>query len=67
MQPLDSRHIDLWAWMEDPSTTPKKIWLVFTHRTSDCFSAVAVLHKQPDRWQQGVCYEVFIHVGIVED
>ncbi|KAG2567434.1 hypothetical protein PVAP13_7NG356124 [Panicum virgatum] len=34
---------------------------------SDRSSAVAVLHEQPDRWQQGVRYEIFIHLGVIED
>lgn len=67
VQSLDTRHIDLWAWMADPSTIPKKVWLVFTHRLFDCSTIGAVLHEQPDQWQQGVQYAVFVHLGVVED
>ena len=67
VQPLDTRHIDLWAWTENPSAIPKKLWLAFTHSPSDEFAAVAIFQQLPDQWQHGVRYEVFIHVGAVED
>ncbi|CAO1940312.1 unnamed protein product [Urochloa humidicola] len=70
VQPLDTRHIDLWAWTANPSAIPKKVSLVFTHRPSDRSTArVVVVNEryQPERWQQGVRYVVFIHIGLVED
>ncbi|CAN6252346.1 unnamed protein product [Urochloa humidicola] len=70
VQPLDTRHIDLWAWTANPSAIPKKVWLVFTHRPSDRSTARVVIvneRYQPERWQQGTCYPVFLHVGLVED
>ncbi|CAO2170287.1 unnamed protein product [Urochloa humidicola] len=70
VQPSDTRHIDLWAWTANPSAIPKKIWLAFTHRPSDRSTArVVVVNErwQPERWQQGVRYKVFLHVGLVED
>nr|TKW04868.1 hypothetical protein SEVIR_7G138200v2 [Setaria viridis] len=66
VQSLDTRHIDLWAWTANSSDIPKRVWLVFTHRPSDR-STIAVMQEQSDRWQQGICYEVFIHVDLVED
>ncbi|CAN6343053.1 unnamed protein product [Urochloa humidicola] len=70
VQPLDTRHIDLWAWTAYPSSIPKKVWLVFTHRPSDRSTArVVVVNErwQPERWQQGVRYKILLHVGLVED
>ncbi|CAN6347307.1 unnamed protein product [Urochloa humidicola] len=70
VQPLDTRHIDLWAWTVNPSSIPKKVWLVFTHRPSERSTArvVVVIERwQLERWQQGVRYKVFLHVGLVED
>jgi hypothetical protein len=65
VQPQDTRHVDLWAWTADPGAIPKRVWLVFTHRPCDRSSAVLVLREQPDRWLQGVRYEVFLHVGLL--
>ena len=28
LQPLHTRHIDVWAWTENPSANPRKVWLV---------------------------------------
>ena len=67
------RHIDLWAWTANPSDIPKRVWLVFTHRPSDMSSAppsVFVVTRErelQERWQQGIRYEVFLHIGLVED
>jgi hypothetical protein len=68
VQPVDTRHIELWAWSRDPGRIPKKIWLTFTHRPIDGSSAVFVdTEPPPDRWHQGVRYEVFIHIPLIED
>ena len=73
VQGNDMRHIDLWAWTANPSDIPKWVWLVFTHRPSDKSSAppsVFVVTRErelQERWQQGIRYEVFLHIGLVED
>ncbi|CAN6203027.1 unnamed protein product [Urochloa humidicola] len=73
IEPTDTRHIDLWAWTANPSEIPKRVWLVFTHRPTDKSSvnpSVVVVTREcdlPDRWQQGIRYEVFLHIGVVED
>ncbi|CAO1939196.1 unnamed protein product [Urochloa humidicola] len=67
VQPRDSRHIDLWAWMADPSDIPKRVWLIFTHRPSDRSSAVLVFEVMPESWHQGARFQMFIHMPIVED
>jgi hypothetical protein len=68
VQPADTRHIELWAWSRDPSRIPKKVWLTFTHRPIDGSSAVFVdTEPPPDRSHQGVRYEVFIHIPLIED
>ncbi|CAN6333854.1 unnamed protein product [Urochloa humidicola] len=68
VQPEDTRHFDLYAWSVNPSEIPRRVWLTFTHRPSDkCASSVLVSEAPPDRWQQGVRYEVFLHIGLVED
>jgi hypothetical protein len=42
--------------------------LTFTHRLIDGSSAVFVdTEPPPDRWHQGVRYEVFIHIPLIED
>nr|TKV92550.1 LOW QUALITY PROTEIN: hypothetical protein SEVIR_9G168700v2 [Setaria viridis] len=46
---------------------PKRVWLLFTHRSADKSSAVTITTSLPDRWQQGVRYEVFLHLGVLED
>ncbi|CAO2201038.1 unnamed protein product [Urochloa humidicola] len=68
VQPVDTRHIDLWAWTPNPSDIPKRVWLVFTHRPTDK-SSVEVHTAEPatDRWQQGLKFEVFIHMPVLED
>ena len=73
VQGTDMRHIDLCAWTTNPSDIPKCVWLVFTHRPSDMSSAppsVFVVTRErelQERWQQGIRYEVFLHIGLVED
>ncbi|KAG2539780.1 hypothetical protein PVAP13_9NG494400 [Panicum virgatum] len=73
VQGNDMRHIDLWAWTANPSDIPKRVCLVFTHRPSDKSSAppsVFVVTRErnlQERWQQGIRYEVFLHIGLVED
>ncbi|RLN12941.1 hypothetical protein C2845_PM09G13030 [Panicum miliaceum] len=68
-QPTDTRHIDLWAWTANPSDIPKRVWLVFTHRPTDKSSVVVVTREQEllERWQQCLRFEVFLHIGVVED
>jgi len=66
LQPLHTRHIDVWAWTENPSANPRKVWLVFTHSPADRSATIAVFQQLPDQWQQGVRYEVFVHIGVVE-
>nr|TKV96712.1 hypothetical protein SEVIR_9G447000v2 [Setaria viridis] len=67
VQQTDTRHVDLWAWTANPSAIPKRVWLLFTHRPADRSSTVSITTSQPDRWQQGVRYEVFLHLGVLED
>ncbi|CAN6180964.1 unnamed protein product [Urochloa humidicola] len=67
VQPKDTRHIDLYAWLAT-SEIPRRVWLTFTHRPTDKIaSTVTVSEAPPERWQQGVRYEVFLHIGLVED
>ncbi|CAO2168544.1 unnamed protein product [Urochloa humidicola] len=70
VQQLDTRHVDLWAWTANPSSIPKKVWLVFKHRSSDRSTVrVVVVNErwQPERLQQGVRYKVYLHIRLVED
>nr|TKW39447.1 hypothetical protein SEVIR_1G179500v2 [Setaria viridis] len=67
VQQTDTRHVDLWAWTANPSAIPKRVWLLFTHRPADKSSTVTITTSLPDRWQQGVRYEVFLHLGVLED
>lgn len=41
--------------------------LIFTHQPSDKSSSIAVSTSQLDCWQQGVRYEVVLHLGVLED
>lgn len=34
-QPEETKTINLWAWMANPSSIPKCIWLTFTDRAPD--------------------------------
>lgn len=43
------------------------MWLVFTHKSSAKSSLVTVLRSPPEKWQQGIRYEVFIHLDLLED
>nr|TKW20782.1 LOW QUALITY PROTEIN: hypothetical protein SEVIR_4G111400v2 [Setaria viridis] len=65
--PTDTRHIDLWAWTVNPSEIPKRVWLIFTHQPSNKSSSVTISTSQLDRWQHGVRYEIFLHLGVLED
>jgi hypothetical protein len=68
VQPLDTRHIELWAWTPDPRDIPKKVWLAFTHGPAGASSAVFVdTEPPPAAWYQGNRYAVFIHLSILED
>ncbi|CAO2150853.1 unnamed protein product [Urochloa humidicola] len=67
VQPRDSRHIDLWAWTADPSEIPKRVWLFFTNGPADRSSAVFISEKPQEFWQQGVRFQVFLHMPVIED
>jgi hypothetical protein len=69
VQLADTRHIELWAWTRDPDKIPKKVWLGFTHRPIDGSSQafVSTSEPPPDLWFQGVRYEVFIHLPLLDD
>nr|TKW26131.1 hypothetical protein SEVIR_3G166400v2 [Setaria viridis] len=62
------------AWTPDiiertanPSEIPKRVWLVFTHKPSYKSTPVFVTKELPKRWQQGIRYEIFLQIGLVED
>lgn len=63
----DTRHIDLWAWAEDPSTISKVVWLSFTQRSSAAPPTVLVSDEPPTPWVNGARFQVFIHMPTVED
>ncbi|CAO2147115.1 unnamed protein product [Urochloa humidicola] len=67
VQPRDTRHINLWAWTTDASKIPKQVWLFITHRPSERSSVVFVTNRLMESWHQGVRFEVFIHMPLVED
>jgi hypothetical protein len=68
VQPADTRRIELWTWMMDPSENPKKVWLAFTHRPSEGSSVAHVFTEPPpEPWHQGVRFEVFIHMPLLKD
>nr|TKW20534.1 hypothetical protein SEVIR_4G094900v2 [Setaria viridis] len=68
IQLADSMHIELWAWMADPSEIPKKVWLAFMHSPATKSSTFSVSAEPPSTyWQQGTRYEVFIHMPLLED
>ncbi|KAG2569702.1 hypothetical protein PVAP13_7NG435475 [Panicum virgatum] len=66
---MGTRHVDLWAWTANPSDIPKRVWLAFTHRPTNRCSVVVVTREQEllERWQQCLCFEVLLHIGVVED
>lgn len=64
VQPQDTRHIELWAWSPDPSAIPKKIWLAFTHGTSEVF---VTTEPPPEALHLGARFPVFIHMPLLED
>ncbi|CAN6211672.1 unnamed protein product [Urochloa humidicola] len=67
VQPRDSRHIDLWAWTADPSEIPKRVWLFFTSGPADHSSAVFISNRPQECWHQGVRFQVFLHMPVIED
>ncbi|CAO2043195.1 unnamed protein product [Urochloa humidicola] len=67
VQPRDTRHIDLWAWTANPSEIPKRVWLFITSRPSDGSSAVFITERPAECWHQGVRFQVFVHMPLVED
>jgi len=62
LHPDDTRTIDLWAWTANPSKIPKRLWLVFTSRTS-----VSISTTPPERWQRGFKFCVLIHLEWIYD
>lgn len=46
VQPTDTRQIDLYAWIANPSQIPKRLWLVFTHRPSDKSTATFFITQE---------------------
>jgi hypothetical protein len=68
VQPEDTRHIELWAWTQDPRDIPKKVWLAFTHGPAGGSSAIYVDSEPPPAaWYQGNRYAIFVHLSILED
>lgn len=39
VEPVDTRHIELWAWVADPSEVARRVWLAFTHRPAEASSS----------------------------
>lgn len=69
VQLADTRHIDVWTWTANPSDTPKRVWLIFTHKPSDKSSEMFVTQVPLEVWNNaaGISHEVFIHMQILED
>lgn len=67
-QPEETKTINLWAWMANPSSIPKCVWLTFTGRARDArLEAVLVSSTPPERWQRGVKHCVIVHLEEIQD
>nr|TKV98179.1 hypothetical protein SEVIR_9G542400v2 [Setaria viridis] len=68
LHPSDTRGIELWAWMSDPSRIAKVMWLVFTTRSMDgSSSSVQINEVPPERWQRGIKHRVLVHLWEIHD
>ncbi|KAF0909404.1 hypothetical protein E2562_036049 [Oryza meyeriana var. granulata] len=66
--PTETRSIDLWAWMVNPSSIPKRVWLTFTKLFKDgSRDSVLVEEEPPERWQPGVKHPVLVHLEEIHD
>lgn len=54
LHPPDTRWISVWLWTGNPSSIPKRVWLIFTNSTrSKKLDTVTVSERPPERWQHG--------------
>ncbi|WVZ48763.1 hypothetical protein U9M48_000177 [Paspalum notatum var. saurae] len=68
LHPTDTRSICLWAWSQNPSKIPKKIWLTFTNRAmGDASASWQVTEEYPEKWQFGARFQVLVHLDSMED
>lgn len=68
IHPLDTRWISMWAWTGNPSSIPKRVWLIFTNSTRGKKpDLVSDSDKPPERWQHGVKYCVYVHLKEIHD
>nr|CCI55297.1 PH01B001G05.20 [Phyllostachys edulis] len=62
----DTRTLNLWAWMANPSSIPKVAWITFTSPGPDS-SRPKASSRLPDKWRRGLTHRVIIHRDYVED
>ncbi|KAJ1273951.1 hypothetical protein BS78_05G025300 [Paspalum vaginatum] len=68
LNPEETKTVDLWAWTENLSSIPKKIWLTFTSQARDAkLSSVLVMETPPEHWQKGSTFCVIVHLEEIHD
>lgn len=64
----DTRTLNLWAWMANPSTITKMAWITFPNRRNDTQPPLAGGSScLPDKWKCGLTYRVLVHLDYNED
>ncbi|KAF0935946.1 hypothetical protein E2562_037436 [Oryza meyeriana var. granulata] len=64
----DTRTINLWAWMANPSSISKRVWLGITSRAKDSqLESVTMAEKPPEHWQRGVKHPILFHLEEIHD
>nr|TKW29048.1 hypothetical protein SEVIR_3G369800v2 [Setaria viridis] len=64
----ETKIINLWAWMANPSSIPKCMWLMFTSHARDArLESVMVSKAPPDQWQRGIKHCIILHLEEIHD